>query len=231
MTEFYTQNGWKGENYKMGTDTKDIAANIRAKVKEKFPDCKFSITIERYSGGSAINIYLMEAPFKAIKHDMVREFKDGEEVWIEKENKGYAQLNPYAFLDPNHNNLARNGKNNSNGTILTQKAWDCMKFVSEFTSSYRMDDSDGMIDYFNTNFYCHLNIGKWDKPFKIVEKTATSKPAKNSKTTNVVEFGEYKGHPTIKLPCNGKGFTFGLAMAKTILNHIEEIKKFVSANK
>lgn len=37
--------------------------------------------------------------------------------------------------------------------------------ISEFLDSYRYDDSDSMIDYFNTNFYYFLSIGSWDKPF------------------------------------------------------------------
>ena len=28
------------------------------------------------------------------------------------------------------------------------------------------DESDSMTDYFNTAFYFHLNIGKWDKPYE-----------------------------------------------------------------
>ena len=46
-----------------------------------------------------------------------------------------------------------------------------------------------------------------------------------------VTFGSYKGHPTITLP-NGsrKGFTFGVGKAKAILEHLEEIRKFVEEN-
>ena len=38
--------------------------------------------------------------------------------------------------------------------------------VHSLVNSYNYDDSDGMIDYFDTNFYMHLNVGKWDKPYK-----------------------------------------------------------------
>lgn len=33
------------------------------------------------------------------------------------------------------------------------------------------DHSDAMTDYFNTAYYMHLNIGAWDKPYKIIAPT------------------------------------------------------------
>lgn len=31
------------------------------------------------------------------------------------------------------------------------------------------DKSDAQIDYFDTAYYYHVNIGQWDKPFKLLE--------------------------------------------------------------
>jgi len=43
-----------------------------------------------------------------------------------------------------------------------------------------------------------------------------------------VEIGEYKGHPTISLPTGGRRpFSFGLAKARIILGHVEDIRRFV----
>ena len=28
------------------------------------------------------------------------------------------------------------------------------------------DNSDAMVDYFDTAYYTHLNIGKWNKPYE-----------------------------------------------------------------
>jgi hypothetical protein len=53
---------------------------------------------------------------------------------------------------------------------MTNRAAAVLQDVQELVNSYRFDDSDGRIDYFNTNFYADFNIGKWDKPFKIVPK-------------------------------------------------------------
>lgn len=48
------------------------------------------------------------------------------------------------------------------------KAHAMIQDVIDFINSYRYDDSDGMIDYFSTNFYYDVSVGKWDKPFKVV---------------------------------------------------------------
>lgn len=39
------------------------------------------------------------------------------------------------------------------------------KKIVEFLDSYRYDDSDSMIDYFDTNFYFYMGIGRYGKPF------------------------------------------------------------------
>ena len=51
---------------------------------------------------------------------------------------------------------------------LTDRAKEVMQNVYEFVKSYHYDDSDSMTDYFNTNFYLHLNIGDDRHPYKIV---------------------------------------------------------------
>lgn len=48
------------------------------------------------------------------------------------------------------------------------KAYAMLQDVIQFIESYHYDDSDSMIDYFDTNFYYSVNIGTWDKPFKVV---------------------------------------------------------------
>jgi len=68
--EFYTQNGWEGSRFDPNLSLKDIAKNIRAYVKEAYPSCKFSVTVQR---GNAMTVALMEAP-QAV---FVPEFEDG----------------------------------------------------------------------------------------------------------------------------------------------------------
>ncbi|MBN2061698.1 MAG: hypothetical protein JW882_14905 [Deltaproteobacteria bacterium] len=42
--------------------------------------------------------------------------------------------------------------------------------------------------------------------------------------------GEYKGHAIITIPMNGKGFSFGMTKAKAILEHVEDIRRFVETS-
>lgn len=51
---------------------------------------------------------------------------------------------------------------------LTDRAREVMTNVRNFVMSYNYDDSDPMTDYFNTNFYLTLAIGKWSNPYKVV---------------------------------------------------------------
>lgn len=166
----YTGCGWEGKTYDRNLGIKDIAKIVRKQLKQEFPACKFSIRIQHYSGGQSLHIDLMEAPFEAIlKQGSIidNEFVSTEDQGY-KETKGYTQLNQYAFQDP-YDDIRPKGVSVpgwNNGTQLSREAWDTMKKVYEIARGFNYDDSDGMIDYFNTNFYLHLNIGKWDKPFK-----------------------------------------------------------------
>lgn len=58
---------------------------------------------------------------------------------------------------------------------LTDWARAVLLDVNDCIRSYHYDDCDGMIDYFNVNFYYDLAVGKWDKPY-----TVTNKPRKIS---------------------------------------------------
>ncbi|MCI9976483.1 hypothetical protein JY742_10160 [Clostridioides difficile] len=144
-SEFYTQHGWKGGNYNIYLSTKDIAKIIRQYVKEIYPTYKFSVTTTSFSGGSSISVSLMEAPSNI--------FNEGLE-------KDYIQINHY--------NISSDDRLNSIGKSVLNDVYSQLQ-------SYNYDDSDAMIDYFDTNFYIDINVGKWDKAFKVVEKTSRIK--------------------------------------------------------
>lgn len=154
--QFYTQNGWAGKNYKLGRSTKDVANIIRTYVKERFSDCKFSVSCSYASMCSSLYVYLMEAPFEALEKS-ARYY-----------DKGHHDINQYHF---------------ERDTEMTPKCKAMMKEVLELIKSYHFDDSDSMIDYFDTNFYYTIGIGKWDKPFKVV--------ARKAKTTEPCEYEFY----------------------------------------
>jgi hypothetical protein len=66
-----------------------------------------------------------------------------------EENRTHVSINHYRIKDE----------------AITDEAKEVMSYVDELAQSYNFDDSDSMIDYFHTNFYLTLAIGKWDKPF------------------------------------------------------------------
>jgi len=134
----------KQQKYNM--DIKDIAKEIRSKLKKEFSSCSFSVTIERYSMGQSMSIALMSAPFEAF-------------IWQAREDKKqYAQIN---HLWPGSYEEHLEGK----FYHLTPEAWHCVKRIAEITNYYNFDDSDRQTDYFDVNFSLDINIGKWNKPF------------------------------------------------------------------
>ena len=146
--QFYTQCGWAGNKYDCNLTTKDIAERIRAYIKEAYPIYKFSVTTKYFSGGSEINVCLMEAP---------------EEVFVKMPRRGEKYMQICSMREDREE--------------LTPLANEILRDVDHFINSYRYDDSDGMIDYYDTNFYYFMAVGKWDKPFKVVPKTARIKSA------------------------------------------------------
>ena len=104
----------------------------------------------------------MESNFEVFNRDY-RQNRNGR-FYTEDDYK-YAQLNHYIFLRQSFDDV--DGYNN--GMYLTRKAWNVLKRVVEIANSYRYDDSDAQIDYFDTNFYLDLEIGRWNKPFKVLK--------------------------------------------------------------
>jgi len=162
------------QSEKIGLGTKEIAKRIRNTLKEKYPNCKFSVRCEYYSGGSSISISLMKSDFKVIKEfkDIPKEALDdfeqrrnsSKEIIQREQNKKYHQLNRYT-LRGDFNPL-----NWCNGVFLTEEGHNLFKDVVEISDQYNYDNSDSQIDYFDVNFYLHLGIGKWNKEFEEVNK-------------------------------------------------------------
>lgn len=156
----------KQEKYSI--DIKDIAKRVKQQLQKEFPSCVFSVTIERYSGGQSLSVSLMKSNFKVI-----RDFKDIPEMaffkladhhytkeQIEKmQSENYHQVNHYSFRDD------FDPDNWNNGVFLTEQGHNLFKRVAEIVNYYNYDNSDIQTDYFDVNFYFHLNIGQWNKPY------------------------------------------------------------------
>lgn len=142
----YSQNPSEGSNYRATRhlDIKDIAKQIKAKLKDRHPCCTFSIRIKRYSGGQSMDISLMAGPWPVV-------------------DTGYAQLNEYTFKRCTF----EEAEGCNNGTTLSQPMWDVMAYAGYLAGTYNYDDSDCQSDYFSVNFYLHLEVGRWDKPYEM----------------------------------------------------------------
>lgn len=44
----------------------------------------------------------------------------------------------------------------------------------EISSADNWDNSDPMTDYYNVNYYLHLSVGAWDKPYQVIEANETT---------------------------------------------------------
>ena len=160
----YTQGAWEGKMYDPNLSTKEIAERVRFFFKKQYPTCKVSVQTQYYSGGSAIHIALMSAPFEILKEPNLEDAINAKgyyrtpeeklESWKHTYESGHHQINNYYINDDFY---------------LTEKGKEIIKFLHDSTVVYNFDDSDAQSDYFHTNFYVHLAVGKWDKPFKITK--------------------------------------------------------------
>jgi hypothetical protein len=112
-------------------------------------------------GYNSIYISVMTAPVDVF----TQEGRDGLYV-CSGGAKAYIQLNHFYLQDDPR---------------ITDYCKIVLKDILEMLNSYNYDDSDSMTDYFSTNFYVNLAIGKWDKPFEVVEKTARINSAEEVK--------------------------------------------------
>jgi len=130
---------FEGSNYTPGMTIKDVATAMRKYTKTKYPDCKFSITTKSFSGGSSISLALLGAPYAA-----------------------FVESDRFTNYDVNYYYIERN-------SVLTAPIKKILQDVISELRSYNYDNSDSMIDYFDTNFYMNIRVGKWDRPYVITE--------------------------------------------------------------
>lgn len=155
----YTQHAWQGANYQPDLGITEIAKLVRAKLKEQYPACKFSVTVEKYSGGCSMSVRLMAAPFAAIATPDPDKIPNRALTWgVEQAMKSWQNLADRQHHQVNHYYI-------QDDYYMTEEAKEVLGAATKLANSFNYDDSDSMIDYFHTNFYLHVAIGKWDKPF------------------------------------------------------------------
>jgi len=151
---------------KISLGSKEIAKRIRGHLKEEFPECKFSVRYEHYSGGSSITVRLMKADRKIkLRFDEIPERalcsyhanRYTTEELKRAQERDYHQLGHF-YGDYNPNTWV-------NGVFLTYQGYMLLKRVEQIANYYNYDDSDIMTDYYCVNFSFSLDLGQWDKPF------------------------------------------------------------------
>ncbi len=155
--DFYTQNGWAGSNYDSKLSTKEIAAKVRSYAKKNFPGFKFSVRSE----------------WSMYTDSMYIELKSGPCV---------------PFVEG-----SRSAECGYMSTMSTVKGWEneltpemfkVLDAVTTYASSFRYNDSDGMQDYFDTNFYIHIEVSD---EYKVIEPKAKKSSIKTEKAEEAKE--------------------------------------------
>lgn len=154
---FYTANGWAGSNYNSKLSTKEIAAKVRSYAKKNFPGFKFSVRSE----------------WSMYTDSMYIELKSGPCV---------------PFVEG-----SRSAERGYMSTMSTVKGWEneltpemfkVLDAVTTYASSFRYNDSDGMQDYFDTNFYIHIEVSD---EYKVIEPKAKKSSIKTEKAEEAKE--------------------------------------------
>lgn len=120
----------------------DVKA-IRNELKAAFPNWKFSV--RKGSGSLSVDVSILQ----------------GDVDFSENLQNGYTQVNQY-WIDDHWGNL---------------EARAALKRINEIMHNAPgraggkkfYDNSDAMIDYFDTAFYVHLSIGAWNKNYALVK--------------------------------------------------------------
>lgn len=154
---FYTANGWSGSNYDSKLSTKEISAKVRSYAKKNFPEFKFSVRSE----------------WSMYTDSMYIELKSGPCV---------------PFVEG-----SRSAERGYMSTMSTVKGWEneltpemfkVLDAVTTYASSFRYNDSDGMQDYFDTNFYIHIEVSG---EYKVIEPKAKKSGIKTEKAEEAKE--------------------------------------------
>lgn len=154
---FYTQNGWAGSNYDSKLSTKEITAKVRSYAKKNFPGFKFSVRSE----------------WSMYTDSMYIELKEGTCI-------------PFA-------EGSRSAERGYMSTMSTVKGWEneltpemfkVLDAVTTYANSFRYDDSDGMQDYYDTNFYLKIKVSD---EYKVIEPKAKKSSVKPEKVEEAKE--------------------------------------------
>jgi hypothetical protein len=126
-----------GAKYDRNLDIAEIAKRVRADIKAlvsdgQLPRAKYSVRIDRFSGGCSLDVRIDEVPFPILNEERVR----------------CDTLEPHVY----HADTL---------PLHTDAAQDLLRRIEMVTAAYNYDGSDSQTDHFNVNFYGHASF-RWD---------------------------------------------------------------------
>lgn len=207
--QFYTAFGWEGSNHSWNRSLKEVAQIVRAYVKEKYPTYKFSVRTSYASMCQELHVDLKESPIEIYKtvDELTRE--DKSEFFRKANRNDYWTLSSwtdkefaaeYERITSEHGNFFR---------ILNETTKAVIDDVDNFVNSYNYHDCDGMIDYFDVDFYyfgcaqnnsCSINIvPKTARIKKQANKTTLAKKNASESRSDVPEQGNLLPKYTYKI--------------------------------
>lgn len=176
-SQFYTEFGWEGSNYKSDRTLKEIAQIVRMYVKEKYPTYKFSVRTSYASMCRELHVDLKESPIKIYKSFEELTSDDFQQIGKALFPWDYLLDDRLHFLNASKEEKKRiiENSNSAYAHVLNEVTESVIDDVNTFVKSYNYEDCDDMIDYFDVNFYyfgCARNNGQ---NIKIVPKTTRIK--------------------------------------------------------
>ena len=145
---FYTQNGRQGKKYHPERPIQETAKLIKAEIKKHFPMIKTSVRTQSYAGGRSLTISVLSVPFQA-QSNLFLKAKSTNDYTEYLEYKD--QYTPSASVQ--HPDGTRTKVELPQNPQFTLEGEKLLQNLKALANAYRYDDSDAMIDYFDTNFY------------------------------------------------------------------------------
>lgn len=134
-----------GKNYRSTKDfdIKDIAKLVREELAIEFPSGKFSVKIERYSGGQSINVKILDVGYNPFTDKYSKSLESGES-WD-------------SFYDREIRSISANTQREA---IYKKDVINLEKKAESILQQYNYDTSDSMTDYFNVRYYGSAQLDK-----------------------------------------------------------------------
>lgn len=154
----YSGYGWQGSRYDRKLSAKEIAALLREEFKKELPGVKVSVRQTWATHTPEITVSIMEAPEAVLTERVQNGYLDMADSWME------------GFRKPGETETIEK---------LTPYGKELVGRIAGTLRSYNYNDSNAQIDYFDRNFFDRVEVGKYDKPFRVVEpkkKAETPEP-------------------------------------------------------